>query len=256
VISVIPMNRVHIDLRAGIYGHLNYSALLLLGALGPSVIGANVQCELPIALQFKVAHHFVKRLARGRAGRVEEAAAFGAPKTPKTLLFDPYQLPSHGAPRRRARRRATKLTCAKLGGLSHILHTRKTCLRLITHVGLDAVSIAQYRPRIRHSVDGSAGGVRPCPPRIPPTWKTKAFKLCNPASGRIPKGNRSATSYFYRPPIATTALFARAAGVLQKKKLIEYTRGAVKIVNRKKLEDSACECYGITQQYNGELGLK
>ena len=47
-----------------------------------------------------------------------------------------------------------------------------------------------------------------------------------------------------------------AAGVLQKKKLIQYTRGAVKIVNRKKLEDSACECYGITQQYNGELGLK
>jgi CRP-like cAMP-binding protein len=47
-----------------------------------------------------------------------------------------------------------------------------------------------------------------------------------------------------------------AAGVLQKKKLIEYTRGAVKIVNRKKLEDSACECYGIIQQYNGELGLK
>jgi CRP-like cAMP-binding protein len=47
-----------------------------------------------------------------------------------------------------------------------------------------------------------------------------------------------------------------AAGVLQKNKLIEYTRGAVKIVNRKKLEDFACECYGITQQYNGELGLK
>jgi CRP-like cAMP-binding protein len=47
-----------------------------------------------------------------------------------------------------------------------------------------------------------------------------------------------------------------AAGVLQKKKLIQYTRGAVKIVNRKKLEDFACECYGITQLYNGELGLK
>jgi CRP-like cAMP-binding protein len=47
-----------------------------------------------------------------------------------------------------------------------------------------------------------------------------------------------------------------AARALQKKKLIEYTRGAVKIVNRKKLERSACECYGITQQYNGELGLK
>jgi len=47
-----------------------------------------------------------------------------------------------------------------------------------------------------------------------------------------------------------------AAGVLQRKKLIEYTRGAVKIVNRKKLEHSACECYAATQHYNGQLGLK
>ena len=47
-----------------------------------------------------------------------------------------------------------------------------------------------------------------------------------------------------------------AAGILQKKLFIEYSRGAVKIVNRKKLEDSACECYGATQHYNGELGLK
>ena len=47
-----------------------------------------------------------------------------------------------------------------------------------------------------------------------------------------------------------------AAGVLQKKKIIEYTRGAVKIVKRKKLEDSACECYGVIRQYDGELGLK
>jgi CRP-like cAMP-binding protein len=46
-----------------------------------------------------------------------------------------------------------------------------------------------------------------------------------------------------------------AAGVLQKNELIEYTRGAVKIVNRKKLEDSACECYGVIRQYEGELGL-
>ena len=47
-----------------------------------------------------------------------------------------------------------------------------------------------------------------------------------------------------------------AAGALQKKGLIEYTRGAVKIVNRKKLEGSACECYGVIRQYDGELGLK
>jgi CRP-like cAMP-binding protein len=47
-----------------------------------------------------------------------------------------------------------------------------------------------------------------------------------------------------------------AAGILQGEQLIEYTRGAVKIVNRNKLADSACECYGINQQYNGQLGLK
>ena len=47
-----------------------------------------------------------------------------------------------------------------------------------------------------------------------------------------------------------------AAGLLQKKGLIEYTRGAVRVVNRKKLEDSACECYRVIRQYDGELGLK
>ncbi len=47
-----------------------------------------------------------------------------------------------------------------------------------------------------------------------------------------------------------------AAGILQKEKVIEYTRGAVKVVNRKKLEASACECYGVIRQYDGELGLK
>src|SRR6202040_1270548 len=47
-----------------------------------------------------------------------------------------------------------------------------------------------------------------------------------------------------------------AASVLQKKKLIEYTRGAVEIVNRRKLEDFACECYEVIRQYDAELGLK
>ena len=47
-----------------------------------------------------------------------------------------------------------------------------------------------------------------------------------------------------------------AAGVLQRKGFIQYTRGAVKIVNRKKLEDSACECYEVIRQYDGEVGLK
>jgi CRP-like cAMP-binding protein len=47
-----------------------------------------------------------------------------------------------------------------------------------------------------------------------------------------------------------------AAGVLQKKKLIEYTRGAVKIVNRKKLEESACECYEVIRQYDADFASK
>jgi CRP-like cAMP-binding protein len=40
-----------------------------------------------------------------------------------------------------------------------------------------------------------------------------------------------------------------AAGILQRKKNIEYTRGAVRILNRKKLEASACECYAVIQQF-------
>ena len=47
-----------------------------------------------------------------------------------------------------------------------------------------------------------------------------------------------------------------AAGALQREKSIEYTHGAVTIVNRKRLEESACECYGVMQQYNGQLGLE
>jgi CRP-like cAMP-binding protein len=47
-----------------------------------------------------------------------------------------------------------------------------------------------------------------------------------------------------------------AAGILQRKKNIEYSRGAVKILSRKKLEASACECYRVIQQFNTEIGLK
>jgi CRP-like cAMP-binding protein len=47
-----------------------------------------------------------------------------------------------------------------------------------------------------------------------------------------------------------------AASVLQKNGIIEYVRGAVKIVNRRKLEKSACECYGVIQQFEDDLGLR
>jgi hypothetical protein len=46
-----------------------------------------------------------------------------------------------------------------------------------------------------------------------------------------------------------------AAGVLQEKQIIDYTRGAVQILSRKKLEGCSCECYGVIQQYNHEIGL-
>lgn len=44
-----------------------------------------------------------------------------------------------------------------------------------------------------------------------------------------------------------------AAGALQKKKIIEYTHGSVRVLNRKKLESSACECYGVIQEFNAEM---
>ncbi len=46
-----------------------------------------------------------------------------------------------------------------------------------------------------------------------------------------------------------------AAGILQRKRYIEYGRGAVRILNRKKLESSACECYQVIRQFNAEIGF-
>lgn len=40
-----------------------------------------------------------------------------------------------------------------------------------------------------------------------------------------------------------------AAGTLQEAGLIQYRRGDVKVLNRKKLEDAACECYGTIRQF-------
>jgi len=41
-----------------------------------------------------------------------------------------------------------------------------------------------------------------------------------------------------------------AAGDFQRKQVIEYKRGVVKILNRRKLEKLACECYEVIQQLN------
>jgi CRP-like cAMP-binding protein len=47
-----------------------------------------------------------------------------------------------------------------------------------------------------------------------------------------------------------------AAGRLQDRRAIEYLPGAVRVLNHQKLQESACECYRVIQQYDGQLGLK
>jgi CRP-like cAMP-binding protein len=47
-----------------------------------------------------------------------------------------------------------------------------------------------------------------------------------------------------------------AAGVLERAGLIENTRGAVQITNRKRLEDAACECYGAIQTLRSGLVMQ
>ena len=46
-----------------------------------------------------------------------------------------------------------------------------------------------------------------------------------------------------------------AAGGLERAGLIETTRGSVKIVNRKRLEDAACECYGAIQNFSANRAM-
>jgi len=53
-----------------------------------------------------------------------------------------------------------------------------------------------------------------------------------------------------RPSVSLTL------GILERAGLVENLRGSVRILNRKALEDSACECYAVVQHFNGGLGLK
>jgi CRP-like cAMP-binding protein len=73
---------------------------------------------------------------------------------------------------------------------------------------------------------------------------------------RVDSGSLPITHDFLATMLGTDRpTVSLAAAVLQRKKLIKYPRGAVKIVNRKKLEASACECYAVIRQYDGELGF-
>lgn len=46
------------------------------------------------------------------------------------------------------------------------------------------------------------------------------------------------------------------ASSFQKHGIIAYKRGIVKILSRRKLKESACECYDIMQEYHSQLGLR
>lgn len=45
----------------------------------------------------------------------------------------------------------------------------------------------------------------------------------------------------------TRSVVTRAAGHLQKEEMIRYTRGQVTVLDRKRLEATACECYGVVK---------
>ena len=77
------------------------------------------------------------------------------------------------------------------------------------------------------------------------------------AQDRVDSGVLPITHDFLATMLGTNrSSVSLAAAALRRKNLIRYTPGAVTIVNRKKLEALACECYGIMQQHSGHLGLR
>lgn len=54
---------------------------------------------------------------------------------------------------------------------------------------------------------------------------------------------------------ARRATVTLSAGALQRSGLIEYRRGYIRILNREALEDTACECFGVTQKLMHDLAL-
>jgi CRP-like cAMP-binding protein len=77
------------------------------------------------------------------------------------------------------------------------------------------------------------------------------------AQDRVDSGTLTITHDFLATMLGTDRpSVSLAASVLQRKKVIEYSRGTVRILNRKKLEESACECYSVIRQSVAEIGLR
>jgi CRP-like cAMP-binding protein len=70
------------------------------------------------------------------------------------------------------------------------------------------------------------------------------------AHDRVESGTLRITHDFLATMLGTDrASVSKAAGLLQRLNIINYSRGTVKIVNRGALEDQACECYAVIQRY-------
>jgi CRP-like cAMP-binding protein len=77
------------------------------------------------------------------------------------------------------------------------------------------------------------------------------------AQDRVDTGYIAMTHDFLATMLGTDRpTVSLAAANLQRKEIIDYTRGSVQILNRKELEKCAYECYQIIQQFNGQIDLK
>jgi len=71
------------------------------------------------------------------------------------------------------------------------------------------------------------------------------------AQDRLESGTVPITQDFHATMLDTDrSSVTLGAGVLQKKEIILYMRGLVQILNRRKLEQFACECYAVIGQCN------
>jgi CRP-like cAMP-binding protein len=74
---------------------------------------------------------------------------------------------------------------------------------------------------------------------------------------RVDSGSLEITHDFLATMLGTDRpSVSLVANSLQKQGIIQYTYGGVKILNRKKLERSACECYEVIHQFDGEFALQ
>ena len=77
------------------------------------------------------------------------------------------------------------------------------------------------------------------------------------AQDRVDSGTLPLTHEFLANMLGTDRpSVSLAAAALQNRKAIRYSRGIVEILDRKRLENCACECYRVIQEFNGDLGLR